>query len=260
MAQFDRYIGIDYSGAETADSSCKGVRVFMAGGSGAPTQVHPPPSPRRYWTRRGLAEWLREELDRDISSLVGIDHAFSFPLAYFEKYRLSSTWQDFLEDFYRHWPTDAPHTYVCFLRNCPSASGLRRTGERTWLRVTEQWTATAKSVFGFGVQGEVATSTHAGLPWLLYLRKRCKRPIHFWPFDGWEIPKGKSAVAEVYPALWMRRFPRGDRDGDEQAAYAAATWLQRADRDESLSGFLNPSLTAEEHGIARIEGWILGVI
>ncbi len=25
MAQFTRYIGIDYSGAETADSSCKGA-------------------------------------------------------------------------------------------------------------------------------------------------------------------------------------------------------------------------------------------
>lgn len=27
MPQFNRYIGIDYSGAETADSSCKGLRV-----------------------------------------------------------------------------------------------------------------------------------------------------------------------------------------------------------------------------------------
>ena len=39
MAQFTRYIGIDYSGAETADSSCKGLRVFMAEGSNEPTQV-----------------------------------------------------------------------------------------------------------------------------------------------------------------------------------------------------------------------------
>src|ERR1017187_2343001 len=58
MAQFTRYIGIDYSGVETADSSCKGLRVFMAEGSSTPEQVQPPPSPRRYWTRRGLAEWL----------------------------------------------------------------------------------------------------------------------------------------------------------------------------------------------------------
>ena len=75
MPHFTRYIGIDYSGAETADSSCKGLRAFVAEGSGEPKQVQPPPSPRRYWTRRGLAEWLREELDRNIPTIVGIDHA-----------------------------------------------------------------------------------------------------------------------------------------------------------------------------------------
>jgi hypothetical protein len=36
MAQFKRYIGIDYSGAVTPDSSCKGLRVYMAEGSGTP--------------------------------------------------------------------------------------------------------------------------------------------------------------------------------------------------------------------------------
>ena len=133
-------------------------------------------------------------------------------------------------------------------------------GETTWLRLTEQWTATAKSVFLFDVQGSVAKSTHAGLPWLLYLRNWCKRPIHFWPFDGWEIPKGKSVVAEVYPLLWTRRFPRDNRDGDEHAAYATAAWLQRADRDGSLDGFFRPNLTAEEREVGAVEGWILGVV
>jgi hypothetical protein len=260
MPQFNRYIGIDYSGAETPDSSCKGLRVFMAEGSGEPVQVQPPPSPRRYWTRRGLAEWLQIELDRDIPTLVGIDHAFSFPLAYFERYRLSSNWQDFLVDFQHHWPTDAPKTYVCFIRDGSVGQGGKRTGKRSWLRLTEQWTPTAKSVFGFGVQGEVATSTHAGLPWLLYLRKKCRRPLHFWPFDGWEIPEGKSVVAEVYPSLWTRRFPRDDRDSDEQAAYAAATWLKRADLNGSLESFFHPALTPDERAVAAIEGWILGVV
>jgi hypothetical protein len=44
------------------------------------------------------------------------------------------------------------------------------------------------------------------------------------------------------------------------AAYAATAWLQRADCSDSLSRFLNPSLTAEEIGIAKIEEWILGVV
>jgi hypothetical protein len=256
---FNYYLGIDYSGAETAESSCKGIRVFVAEGSGEPTQVQPPPSPRRYWTRRGLAEWLCNELGGETPTIVGIDHAFSFPLAYFEKYKLPSDWQDFLIDFQHHWPTDEPNTYIDFIREGEVGHGHKRIGDARWLRVTEAWTATAKSVFLFDVQGSVAKSTFAGLPWLLYLKKQCKRPIHFWPFDGWEIPEGKSVVAEVYPALWMRRFPRDGRDGDEQAAYAAVAWLQRADRDGSLEGFLNPNLTAEERGIGKIEGWILGV-
>lgn len=260
LPHFTRYIGVDYSGAETADSSCKGIRVFMAEGAGELAQVQPPPSPRRYWTRRGLAQWLCDELGGETPTIVGIDHAFSFPLAYFEKYRLSSDWEGFLEDFHYHWPTDKPNTYVSFIRDGFHGQGKRRAGDRGWFRVTEKWTPTAKSVFGFGAQGEVATSTHAGLPWLLYLRKQCKRRIYFWPFDGWEIPDGKSVVVEVYPALWMRRFPREDRDGDEQAAYAAAAWLQRADRNGGLGGFLHPSLTEEESGIAKIEGWILGVV
>jgi hypothetical protein len=259
MSQFNRYIGIDYSGAETADSSCKGIRVFMAEGSGEPAQVQPPPSPRRYWTRRGLAEWLREELDRDIPTLVGIDHAFSFPLAYFEKYRLPSDWQNFLEDFHHHWPTHEPHTYIDFIRDGNMGNGWKRMGENTWLRLTERWTATAKSVFLFDVQGSVAKSTFAGLPWLLYLRNKCKRPIHFWPFDGWVVPEGSSVVAEVYPALWMRRLERDSRDGDEHAAYATAAWLQRADRNGSLGGYFNPPLTPEEREVAAVEGWILGV-
>jgi hypothetical protein len=177
-------------------------------------------------------------------------------LAYFERYRLSSDWEDFLVDFQHHWPTDAPNTYVSFIREGNSG----RTGERSWLRMTEQWTPTAKSVFGFGVQGSVAKSTFAGLPWLLYLRKQCRRPPHFWPFDGWEAPHGKSVVAEVYPSLWTRRFPKEGRDGDEQAAYAVAAWLQRADQSGSLGSFFNPPLTPEELGITRIEGWILGVV
>lgn len=260
MAQFTRYIGIDYSGAETADSSCKGLRGYVAVGSSTPEPVNPPPSPRRYWTRRGLAKWLCEELSGDSPIIVGIDHAFSFPLAYFERYRLSSDWQSFLEDFQHHWPTHEPNTFIDLIRDGGTGYGSNRMGDSNWLRLTEQWTASAKSVFLFDVQGAVAKSTHAGLPWLLFLRKQCKRPVHFWPFDGWEIPIGKSAVVEVYPSLWTRRFPKEGRDGDEQAACAVAAWLQRADLNGSLGGYFNPPLTRDEREVAGIEGWILGVV
>jgi hypothetical protein len=44
----------------------------------------------------------------------------------------------------------------------------------------------------------------------------------------------------------------------EQAAFAAAAWLQRANCDGSLAGFFRPNLKAEKLGIANIAGWILG--
>lgn len=42
---FERYIGIDYSGAQTPDSSLKGLRVFMADAVAHPLEVPPPPKP-----------------------------------------------------------------------------------------------------------------------------------------------------------------------------------------------------------------------
>jgi hypothetical protein len=40
---FERYIGIDYSGAETPTSSLKGLRVYEADRLTAPQEVQPPP-------------------------------------------------------------------------------------------------------------------------------------------------------------------------------------------------------------------------
>jgi hypothetical protein len=85
---FHRYIGIDYSGAETPDSSLKGLRVYEADREFLPVEVEPPPSPRKYWTGRDIAEWLVEQLSEDLLTLVGIDHGFSFPLRYFEAHHL----------------------------------------------------------------------------------------------------------------------------------------------------------------------------
>ena len=44
MPAFVRYIGIDYSGAETPTASLKGLRVYMANGAVPPAEVPPPPS------------------------------------------------------------------------------------------------------------------------------------------------------------------------------------------------------------------------
>jgi hypothetical protein len=66
MSAFTRYIGINYSGAETPTASLKGLRVYCADSGAQPLEVQPPPSP----------------------------------------HRLLPDWPTFLDDFQRHWPTD----------------------------------------------------------------------------------------------------------------------------------------------------------
>ena len=256
---FERYIGIDYSGAQTPSSSLSGLRVYVAERMNAPREVPTPPSPRKYWTRRGIAEWLVERLSEELPTLVGIDHGFSFPIQYFEKHGLPFDWPSFLDDFQQHWPTDED-IYVDFVRDGSSGNGADRSGNSRWRRMTELRARTAKSVFQFDMQGSVAKSTHAGIPWLRYIRQCVKGRVHFWPFDGWSVPNGRSVIAEVYPALWSRSFPTEGRTTDQHDAFAIAKWMQAQDSGEGLEAYFHPSIEPQERQKAEIEGWILGVL
>ena len=258
MPQFERYFGIDYSGAQAPTSSLTGLRVYAATPTQPPSEVPPPPSPRKYWTRRGLAEWLAAELRDGPPTLVGIDHAFSFPLRYFEFHRIPPDWPKFLDDFQHHWPTDSDHLYVDSIRDGLRGDGAARTGNPHWRRMTEE-RCRAKSVFHFDVQGSVAKSTHAGLPWLRYLRQQLGSCVHFWPFDGWTTPPGRSVIAEVYPALWSRTFPSEDRNPHQHDAYSVARWMQQSDATASLPVHFQPQLHPAERILAQLEGWILGL-
>jgi hypothetical protein len=254
---FHRYIGIDYSGAETPISPLKGLRVYLATRGEEPREIPPPAGMRKFWTRRGIAEWLVAQAHEDGPSLIGIDHGFSFPLAYFRAHGLPLDWAGFLDDFQAHWPTDED-IYVDFVREGVDGAGALRSGDPHWRRIAEV-RARAKSVFHFDVPGSVAKSTHAGLPWLRYIRNHAAGRVHFWPFEGWTIPGGLSVIAEVYPKLVSGSFPRENRSADQHDAYAVAAWLRHIDASGALHTFLEPTLTLPDRRTAEIEGWILGV-
>lgn len=255
---FARCIGIDYSGAAEPERGLAGIRVHEATPDGAHRPVAAPGSTarrRRHWSRAALHDWLAERLDGDDALLVGIDHAFGLPADHLDRHGLAD-WDALLDDHARHWPCDTPGVTVESCR-----AGNPRTGDPRAERLTERWTAGAKSVFLFDVQGSVAKSTHAGLPWLRRLRREAPAAgrWHAWPFDGFTPPAGRSVVAEVFPSLVRRRFPRQDRTPDEHDAHAVARWLAGLVRSGALARYLDPPLDASERAIARREGWILGV-
>ncbi len=75
-----------------------------------------------------------------------------------------------------------------------------------------------------------------------------------------EVPAGSSVLAEVYPTLWSRGFPREDRTSDQHDAYSAASWLRNTDIQGNIAGFFKPELTFHEEAVGKIEGWILGIM
>ena len=151
----------------------------MADQARAPFELMPSPSPRKYWTRRGIAEWLVELLAEEAATLVGIAHGFSFPLRYFAGHNLEPDWPAFLDDFQRHWPTDGAYLYVDFIRDGLHGNGAPRRGNPCWRRLTDEQ-AGAKSLFQFDAPGSVAKATHAGLPWLRFIRRQIGGRVHFW--------------------------------------------------------------------------------
>lgn len=254
MTEFSRILGIDYSGAGLASDGLPGLRVYEALPGGGEAREVLPPSGRRRWSRAALARWLGETLASGPRTLVGIDHALGLPLDYVRAHTLPEDWDAVLEDFVDHWPAHLPGVSVQSLRE-----GNARGGSSLWRRRAEQRTR-AKSVFHFDVQGAVAKSTHAGLPWILALRRTLGERLHVWPFDGWTVPPGRTVLAEVYPALWAPAWPRADRTPDQHDAFAVAAQLAAVDVQGGLTQLFHPSLDAETARLAeRVEGWILGV-
>lgn len=260
---FDRYIGIDYSGARGPSDPVTGLQVYVATPGLAPQCQRPPStimseasSASQNWSRRGLCAWLVSELSKPTRTIVGIDHGFSFPDKYFEVNGLSGLWPEFLEDFCRHWSTETES--VNAIRDRAAGTHRERSGDPGWLRLTERRATPAKSVFNFHGAG-VAFSTHAGLPWLRRLRAELAQLVHFWPFDDWEVAAGKSVVAEVYPSLWRAIYAPEDRKGDAHDAFCVAAWLRDTDAAGYLPKYFDPLLSDGERRQARREGWILGV-
>lgn len=259
MRGFGRFLGVDYSGAGLPTEGLPGLRVFAAELGGSPGEVLPGRGGGKYWTRRGLAEWLEGELREGPPTLVGIDHGFSFPQRYFAAHGLEPDWDGFLDDFCRHWPTDGDLTSVEAVRRGRCGQGAARGGNSLWRRLAEERSRGAKSVFHFDVPGSVAKSTHAGLPWLRQLRRQLGARLHCWPFDGWVPPPGGSVVAEVYPSLWSGSFPREDRSPDQHDAYSVARWMQESASAGTLGNAWAPRLAPSERSVASFEGWILGL-
>lgn len=254
MPDFEIYIGVRYSGRKGPQERVRQINVCVADGDTPPYAQPNAADEEGRWSRRELAAWLQDRLGardgsgKPVPTVLGLDHAFSLPLSYMQRNNLKS-WAEFLLDFEENVPTHE----VSLLDLVP---GMTRGGDPDEHRLTGDWTASPRAAFSFDLQDTPGRSAYAGIPWLSYLRRS---GAHFWPFDGWHVPEGRSLVAETRPARLRHRYPKPGAASEEQDAYAICAWLQDRDRHDLLRPYYEPPLTEEEKERARLEGWILGV-
>ena len=157
---FDMYAGIDYSGAGTSLKQNEGLQVYVqVGHSPCIKSVNPyiKSSGAIDWTRSHIADWILEHVKLSQRFIIGIDHAFSYPRKCVDDD--ISNWDEFLQFFVKKFPTHiGSHTVQQY------KAEIMRFGDDRSYRLTDKWSSSAKSIFKFGVPGQVGPSTHAGIP------------------------------------------------------------------------------------------------
>ncbi len=247
--RFAAWVGIDYSGAATADTRLSGLRVCVADRDGAPpAEVRP--ADGGHWTRRMVADWMETWIKDGPPALFGIDHGLGFPVAWWGEG--GGGWDALLDRFVARFPADIPGATVRALR-----AGAGAWGDARWRRECDR-AAGAKSIFHFDVPGSVATSTHAGLAFVHRLRARHRDRLHVWPFDGAIPPANRHVLAEAWPTPYRERLPRLDRSPDLHDARCLAAALRAADLDGTLERWFAVE-DAEAPASSEGEGWILGL-
>lgn len=280
---FNRFIAIDWSGAKSGYA--RKIQVGVAEeGDNAPTLV----TPKGGWTRKGVLDWLRGEINTP--SLIGFDFSFAPPFVDRGAYLPGEETADSGPGFWAYVDgecDDADLGAASFLERrrgthfyLGKADGVKARFMR--LRQCEitfnaQGGGKPSSVFDAIGAAQVAKASFSGMRVLHHLR-----PYYaIWPFDEGPRDNG-SLVVEIYCRLFLRHaLGRGlkvrDFDGVNKALASlgskpiATPWAGLSD-DESdvlvasagLRHFAGHpkywNCAALSASVRAREGWTFGVV
>lgn len=286
---FDEYWCADYSGSASAAGQRAAIRLAGVGAAGDALI-----SPAERFTREGLRGRLlaivRAASGAGRRCIVGIDHQFSASSGLYEALTGEpwTAWRqltDLLAEGQAGLPAivEAPSSNArrwVELANARLAAKVQSVatgpfwspaddGSRPWparafreagiapLRLVESRHPGLKPVFRVGGPGAVGLQSLCGIPHLRRLLRVARDegiPVHAWPFDGWRPALGSHVILEIYPGL----FNRGEKSHDADA-WESARWIAREDHAHRLATWLEPGVSDRAAGLARLEGWVLGI-
>jgi hypothetical protein len=283
---FDRFVGVDWSGAK--GSAYSGIAVAECRqGVGAPLLIAPP---GRRWTRTDFAAWMTAQADTGERLLVGIDCAFALPaltasVLLGEDYSAAALWAhidgicthagDFFGGDYADHETHRPH----FWRGGPRPEGFGEHHRATEHACRDAGLGAPESPLKLVGARQVGKGGLAGMRVLHALKQALGDRFAVWPFD----PADSASIVcvELYPRLFMRMAAHGNgkvRTADQLNRCLAALGTAPHPGDgaafsdhesDSLVGAAGLRFIAGDRmvwspggldGLAmRAEGWIFGV-
>ena len=195
----ERFVAVDWSGSARPEGQRKHIWTSVAGEQSF-----------NGLTRVELASWLIKNFASG-PAVIGLDFAFSFPIAFFRQRGLSDV-RDLWRQAELHgekWlhGCEAPFWgrpgKKCLARH--ASEGLRRTD-----RAIRVGGISPKSPLQIGGAGAVGTGSIRGMP---FLRKLQLAGFSIWPFDPPRLPM----VVEMYPRLLTG--PVNKRQASARTAY-----------------------------------------
>lgn len=270
--RFDRFVGIDWSGARGVRHPA--VQVAMAAAGRAAPELVPPLGGGSAWSRLAVLEWLGE-LEGDV--LVGIDAGFGFAAVPPFTGPAKALWAE-IDAVCADEPDLGGHAFVAHRRAAfwtGAADGPRQL--RAHLRVTEA--AYAASRLGQPTSNFVLLgASQVGKATLSAMRLVHRLGWAVWPFDP--LPPKGPVILEIYAQAFARMAGVRGKIRDRAALEAALARLESAAPPGLPAAFPDhvgdalvtaaglraiagetrwwapAAMTAE---VARTEGWTFGV-
>ena len=210
-APFNRFIGVDWSGAR--GPRLPGLQVAVAqSGRSAPRLVSCPDG--KHWTRATFVAWFVESMQIPDRVLVGFDFAFSFPRNDREKFFPGVS----------NGPENANELWQCVERICRKSEGFyaapfvenwpyaahfqggdryERRQRLTDKRCLQAGLGLPESIFRLVGPAQVAKGSLAGMRVLHHLRQSVAH-LSIWPFDAKPRKMTDVVAVEMYPGAFVR--------------------------------------------------------
>lgn len=285
---FDVYAFADYSGHKSISGQKKSIALSVICNDNEKPQTTI--CYTRELLRHEIISLLIKATHNDQRVIFGFDHSYSFPEGFYEVVTGNrwNTWQQLLDLLYygmhgtqelpsvndkpREW-AKAANDRICKRLNIKTGGPFwgpyfkdQQTDpkfpfEKTILkekRLTEERCPKTKPIYKIGGIGAVGLQSLYGIQHLAKLCYDLKdRGIELfcWPFDGWNFPSSGHMLVEMYPALVNKKEKTNENDAE-----ACSTWLYKQDKANILVPWFHPNLEDDKLKMARLEGWILGVL